>query len=67
VTALSTALRVPAAQYLRMSTEHQRYSLENQTAAIAEYAEARGFAIVQTYPDAGKSGLSLKGRAGLQK
>ncbi|MGX8008859.1 recombinase family protein [Mesorhizobium sp. ORM8.1] len=64
---LSTALRIPAAQYVRMSTEHQRYSLENQSAAIAEYAEARGFAIVQTYADAGKSGLSLKGREGLQQ
>lgn len=64
---LSTALRVPAAQYLRMSTEHQRYSLENQRAAISEYAEMRGFAIVQTYADAGKSGLSLKGRDGLQR
>ena len=64
---LSTALRVPAAQYLRMSTEHQRYSLENQRIAISEYAEMRGFAIVQTYADAGKSGLSLKGRQGLQQ
>ncbi len=64
---LSSALRVPAAQYIRMSTEHQRYSLENQRAAIAEYAEMRGFAIVQTYADAGKSGLSLKGRDGLQR
>ncbi|WP_281405824.1 recombinase family protein [Mesorhizobium sp. B2-6-2] len=67
MTALSTDLRTPAAQYLRMSTEHQRYSLENQTTAIEEYAEARGFAIVQTYADAGKSGLSLTGRDGLQK
>lgn len=50
-----------------MSTEHQRYSLESQIAAIAEYAEARGFAIVQTYADAGKSGLSLKGRNGLKR
>ncbi|TIP29538.1 MAG: recombinase family protein [Mesorhizobium sp.] len=50
-----------------MSTEHQRYSLEIQTAAIAEYAEARGFAVVQTYTDAGKSGLSLKGREGLKQ
>ena len=24
---------VPAAQYLRMSTEHQQYSLENQSTA----------------------------------
>ncbi|MBZ9763309.1 recombinase family protein [Mesorhizobium sp. CA8] len=67
MTDLSTALRIPAAQYIRMSTEHQRYSLDNQVGAIGEYAEARGFAIVQTYADAGKSGLSLKGRAGLQK
>ncbi|WP_181181210.1 recombinase family protein [Mesorhizobium sp. B1-1-5] len=67
MTGLSTFLRVPAAQYIRMSTEHQRYSLDNQVAAIGEYAEARGFAIVRTYADAGKSGLSLKGRYGLQQ
>ncbi|WP_347404091.1 recombinase family protein, partial [Mesorhizobium sp. WSM4976] len=64
---LSSVVRIAAAQYIRMSTEHQRYSLENQIAAIAEYAEARGFAIVQTYADAGKSGLSLKGRDGLKQ
>ncbi|MBZ9798343.1 recombinase family protein [Mesorhizobium sp. ES1-4] len=65
--ALTSSLRVPAAQYIRMSTDHQQYSLENQIAAIAEYAEARGFAIVRTYSDAGKSGLSLKGRDGLKQ
>jgi DNA invertase Pin-like site-specific DNA recombinase len=27
-------LSVPAVQYLRMSTEHQQYSLENQSDAI---------------------------------
>lgn len=64
---MSCVLRVPAAQYIRMSTEHQRYSLENQIAAISEYAEAKGFAIVQTYADPGKSGLSLKGRDGLKQ
>jgi hypothetical protein len=31
----STAL-VPACQYLRMSKEHQRYSLENQASAITQ-------------------------------
>jgi DNA invertase Pin-like site-specific DNA recombinase len=31
--------RIPVAQYLRMSTEHQQYSLENQSAAIQRYAE----------------------------
>jgi DNA invertase Pin-like site-specific DNA recombinase len=63
---LQLAPRVRAAQYLRMSTEHQRYSLDNQTAAIAEYAEARGYVITQTYKDAGKSGVSLRGRQGLR-
>ncbi|RUU82752.1 recombinase family protein [Mesorhizobium sp. M7A.F.Ca.MR.362.00.0.0] len=67
MTELTSDLRVPAAQYIRMSTEHQRYSLENQTAAIAEYAEARGLAVVRTYADSGKSGLSLKGRDGLKQ
>lgn len=56
---------VPAAQYLRMSTEHQNYSLENQRAAIKRYAEQRGFAVIKTYADFGKSGLVLKHREGL--
>lgn len=58
---------VPAAQYIRMSTEHQRYSPDNQRAAIAEYALERGFEIVETYQDSGKSGLSLKGRDELKR
>lgn len=57
---------LPVAQYVRMSTEHQRYSTENQAAAIAEYARRHGMRIVRTYEDSGKSGLNLKGRGGLQ-
>jgi len=56
----------PAAQYLRVSTEHQRYSLENQSAAIQGYAESNGFQVIRTYSDAAKRGLVLKNRAGLQ-
>ncbi len=56
---------IPAAQYMRMSDEHQRYSLPNQTAAIARYADQRGFRIVQTYADEGKTGLKRKGRQAL--
>jgi DNA invertase Pin-like site-specific DNA recombinase len=56
---------VPVAQYLRMSTEHQNYSLENQTAAIKRYAEQSGFAVIKTYADSGKSGLVLRHREGL--
>src|SRR3546814_1126806 len=40
---------VRAAQYIRMSTEHQRYSPDNQQTAIAAYASLRGFEVVETY------------------
>jgi len=56
-----------AAQYVRMSTEHQQYSTNNQADKILEYAQRRGIEIVRTYADEGKSGLSLSGRASLQK
>lgn len=56
---------VRAAQYVRMSTEHQRYSTQNQADAIAQYAKEHGMQIVRTYEDEGKSGLNLEGRAGL--
>ena len=49
-----------AAEYVRMSTEHQKYSTENPSEAIAAYAARRGFEIVKTYVDAGKSGLKLE-------
>jgi DNA invertase Pin-like site-specific DNA recombinase len=58
---------VPAAQYLRMSTEHQQYSLENQSLAIQKYAELHGFDLVQTYTDSAKSGVVLRLRTGLQQ
>jgi len=57
----------PAAEYLRKSTEHQKYSIENQSAAIRDYAERQGFVIVRTYADPAKSGLSLRQRPGLQQ
>ena len=59
--------RILAVQYLRMSTEHQQYSLDNQSAAIQKYAESHGFEIMQTYSDAAKSGLVLKRRHGLRQ
>jgi DNA invertase Pin-like site-specific DNA recombinase len=53
------------AQYVRMSTEHQRYSTHNQSDAIAKYAKEHGMEIVETFADDGKSGLNLEGRASL--
>ena len=58
---------VRAAQYVRMSTDHQRYSTENQAEAIQQYAEAHGMEIVHTYADEGKSGLNIAGRIGLKQ
>lgn len=55
-----------AAQYVRMSTEHQRYSTENQRAAIGVYAVHRDIEIVRTYEDWSRSGLTLQGRTALQ-
>jgi DNA invertase Pin-like site-specific DNA recombinase len=60
-----TSTLIPVAQYLRMSTEHQQYSLENQAAAIQKYADDHNFQVVRTYSDAAKSGLVLRRRAGL--
>jgi DNA invertase Pin-like site-specific DNA recombinase len=59
----SRALR--AAQYVRMSTDYQRYSIQNQAAAIAAFAQQKNLTIVRTYVDEGRSGLRIKGRAGL--
>ena len=56
-----------AAEYVRMSTDHQQYSTDNQAAAIRAYAEKRGFEIVRTYADEGKSGLQIGGRDSFQQ
>ncbi|WP_447776690.1 recombinase family protein [Variovorax boronicumulans] len=58
---------VRAAEYVRMSTEHQQYSAQNQTARIREYAGQRGIEVIRTYADEGKSGLRIAGRRGLQQ
>jgi DNA invertase Pin-like site-specific DNA recombinase len=69
VTGAQTTMAGPvrAAQYVRMSTEHQQYSTENQTDAMRRYGEARCMEIVRTYSDAARSGLNLEGRDGLRE
>src|SRR5688572_21196647 len=57
---------VPVAQYLRMSTEHQRYSTTNQREAIGKYVADHGMEVVHTYEDSGRSGLTLTERPALQ-
>lgn len=54
-----------AAMYVRMSTEHQQYSTENQADAIEKYADRHNLSIVKTFVDHGKSGLRLSSRFAL--
>jgi len=64
---MTANLTAPAAQYLRMSTEHQQYSLDNQSMAIQHYASTHGFTVMQTYTDAARSGVVLRRRSGLRQ
>src|ERR1700693_2505854 len=63
----STPSPTLAAKYVRMSTEHQQYSIDNQADAISRYAREHNMEIVRTYTDSGKSGLTIHGRPGLRQ
>jgi len=58
---------IPAAQYLRMSTDDQPNSIPTQRDVNQRYATAHGFEIVATYADPGKSGLEIRNRPGLRR
>jgi len=55
-----------AVAYVRMSTDRQIYSTENQLNAIAAYAARKNIKIIRTYKDDGKSGLLLDRRPALK-
>jgi DNA invertase Pin-like site-specific DNA recombinase len=63
----SAMLGKRAAQYVRMSTDLQQYSIQNQTDAMTSYAEKRGIEIVRSYADEGRSGLNIEGRDALRR
>lgn len=56
-----------AAMYVRMSTDHQKYSTENQAEVIKTHADRTETDIVAVYEDSGKSGLTIEGRDDLQR
>jgi DNA invertase Pin-like site-specific DNA recombinase len=56
-----------AAAYVRMSTDHQQFSIANQLQVISEYAVSHGIEIVRTYSDPARSGLTLQGRDALKQ
>lgn len=59
--------KIRVAQYVRMSTEHQKYSTENQSDIIQVYADRNDMEIIKTYSDSGKSGLKIEGRDALRQ
>ena len=61
------APRRRAVAYLRMSTDLQEYSTENQMAVIERYAAENDMEIVATYSDEARSGLRLENRPGMQQ
>ncbi len=64
---IKTEEKIKAAAYVRMSTEHQKYSPENQMATINDYAQKHNYEIIETYTDGGRSGLNISGRPELQR
>jgi DNA invertase Pin-like site-specific DNA recombinase len=58
---------IPAAEYVRMSTEEQPNSIAIQQAAIRRYADEHGYQVVMTYADPGRSGIEIKHRSGLRQ
>jgi DNA invertase Pin-like site-specific DNA recombinase len=66
VTSGSSLKLIRAAEYVRMSTDHQKYSTSNQSATNLAYAACHGMEIVRAYLDEGRSGLRLEGRDALK-
>lgn len=58
---------IPAAGYIRMSSDKQEHSPERQRAEIEKLASREGFAIVEWYQDSGMTGTESAKRAGFQK
>ena len=48
----------PVAEYMRMSMDYQKYSVEFQCGAIRQYAVRYNMAVVRTYLDHGRSTLT---------
>ena len=55
-----------AAIYVRMSSDQQSHSILHQCDRLNEFAREHGIEVVMMYADAGKSGLRINGRDGLQ-
>jgi DNA invertase Pin-like site-specific DNA recombinase len=59
--------QIPAAQYIRMSTDRQDLSPAVQKTVIAAFAAAHGYHVVRTYEDDARSGLTFERRVAFQQ
>jgi DNA invertase Pin-like site-specific DNA recombinase len=66
-TSMTTSRNLCAAQYIRMSTDHQDLSPDMQKAAIDAYASRNGLSVIRTFLDAGRSGLTLRKRPAMKQ
>jgi DNA invertase Pin-like site-specific DNA recombinase len=64
---MNSSSLIPAASYVRNSTDHQKYSLENQQQTIETYAASNGFSVIRTYSDSARSGVLFRNRKALQQ
>src|SRR5580658_6207513 len=58
---------IPAAEYLRGSTDRQEYSTDNQSLVNRAYAATHRMTIVSTYSDEARSGLVVDRREALKQ
>src|SRR5579864_4206372 len=58
---------IPAAEYLRGSTDRQEYSTDNQSLVNCAYAATHRMVIVRTYSDEARSGLVIDRRDALKQ
>lgn len=56
-----------AAAYVRMSTDLQTCSIENQLIEIRRYAADRNLEIIEVFADEGKSGMRIEGRDAMER
>jgi DNA invertase Pin-like site-specific DNA recombinase len=61
------AALIPAAEYMRGSTDRQEYSTDNQTLVNRAYAVTHRMTIVRTYSDEARSGLVIDRRDALKQ
>ncbi|MFN0017712.1 MAG: recombinase family protein [Pirellulaceae bacterium] len=66
-TSFAAVRQIPVALYLRMSSDKQECSIDDQRKALTEYCRQHGYRIVREYLDEGISGWKGKERLGFQQ